>query len=184
MNKNDIQNKLKQMEQEMADLRKKLDEPELYRGWMPDKGEVYWIVGNRGSICHYQNNDEDETNEASTKITLGIFHTESEARASYYRHMAGEECKKIISKWIAKLEPGWKPDWSYTGVSKCNLSRGYKGSIICTVQVNQQIPSEWYFPERLAINGEFLAEITPHFKKWLGGGVDENKIFRQRTHFI
>lgn len=29
MNKNEIQDKLKQMEQEMADLRKKLDEPEL-----------------------------------------------------------------------------------------------------------------------------------------------------------
>ena len=169
MNKQEIQDKLKQMEQEMAALRKKLDEPEveLYRGYIPALREQYWAIDGDGEVNSYTNWDEEEHRVYNLESIFGTFRTMENAQAAYDRHMAGEECKKIISKWIAKLEPGWKPDWTN---EKCKYYCSSVGGVVVSGLCKgvREFQNEWYYPLKVAENEDFQKEITPYFKKWLG----------------
>ena len=170
MDKNEIQKELKELETKMEALRKKLDEPEreLYRGWIPKVGDEYYYSDNTGYVGEAYANDPIETEWDKDRSILGVFPTEAEAKTTYERHMAGEECKKIISKWINELAPGWKLDWRCVS-HKHYLALCCNESIDTSFSIEKNgFQNEWYFPFEVANNKGFLAEVEPHFRKWLG----------------
>lgn len=166
MNKNEIQDKLKQMEREMAALRKKLDEPELLP--CPFCGSTDLGIETNMYTRRYRVNCNDCGAVASCGDTKEKSAIIWNRRSKDPREEAGEECKKIISKWIAKLEPGWKPKWKQDS-KKFFLYMHYTKNVAMNYEHGQHIlQDEWYFPSKVANNDDFSAEIVPHFRKWLG----------------
>ena len=163
--------RIEQIEKELAELKEqvKAEEPETYRGWIPKVGDEYYYSDNTGYVGEAYANDPIETEWDKDRSILGVFPTEAEAKATYGRHMAGEECKKIISKWINELAPGWKLNWKERQQDKYYLSIEATGKLssfyVYDLRLNQD---EWHFPKMVAYNEAFKTEVEPHFRKWLG----------------
>ena len=104
MNTNELNQKISNMEAELAEMKALLNEPmQAINYWQPSAKdtEKYFYVNHIGQIRH------DYANSTTTK-RYRVFKTEAEAK-EYAEYIKAEE---TLRKAIAEANNGWLPNWT------------------------------------------------------------------------
>lgn len=118
MNTQELNQKIANMEAELASMKALVNKPKLVVNyWQPDlnKGERYYCVNQIGNV------KTEWANDASIK-RYRIFKTEAEAQ-KYAEYIKAEE---TLRKAIAEANEGWLPDWSDIEETKYLIMYDYK----------------------------------------------------------
>lgn len=102
MNKEQLQQKVANMEAELAEMKALLNKPEpTINYWQPKLYDNYYVVKANG--CVYVAAKTDSSENMSR-----VFKTEAEAQ-KYADYIKAEE---TLRKAIAEVNEGWLPDWN------------------------------------------------------------------------
>ena len=102
MNKEQLQQKIANMEAELASMKALLNKPEpTINYWQPSLYQNYYIV--KANNCVYL-----QSKDTKDEMLYKVFQTEAEAQ-KYADYIKAEE---TIRKAIAEANEGWLPDWS------------------------------------------------------------------------
>ena len=101
MNKEQLQQKVANMEAELAEMKALLNKPEpTINYWQPKHGETYFYINKFGNV---------DFDTYSSLWPLGkVFKTEAEAQ-KYADYIKAEETLRRV---IAEANQGWLPDWN------------------------------------------------------------------------
>lgn len=115
MNKEQLQQKVTNMEAELADMKLLLSQPEpTINYWQPSKNDRYFYI-------HPTNQVHTATNHYEEDTKYRVFQTEAEAQ-KYADYIKAEE---TLRKAIAEANEGWLPDWNSFNESKFIVALTY-----------------------------------------------------------
>ena len=125
MNKQQLQQKVANMEAELAEMKLLLSKPDpTINYWQPKSGDSYFYID--------QHNDVKNTfcTPSYTETRYRVFKTETEAQ-KYADYIKAEE---TLRKAIAEANEGWLPDWNtsenkfhiYISIDQLCVDHNYK----------------------------------------------------------
>jgi hypothetical protein len=173
MNKNEIQEKLKRIEEiekQLSELRKQI-EAEQVKKW-PQKGEDIWWLATEGAIDAER---FDDSSYDSKRLARGYFFKTREEAVEADRKRVAEIAYK---NKIKEVNGKWKPDWKalYT-VKRCLFYSFISRSIQFADQIGDRIldDSEYFNPY---ITSEQVEELKRLYAEWKGIDADRKSIGR------
>ena len=142
MNKEQLQQKVTNMEAELADMKLLLSQPEpTINYWQPSKNDRYFYI-------HPTNQVHTATNHYEEDTKYRVFKTEVEAQ-KYADYIKAEE---TLRKAIAEANEGWLPDWSNYGKSKFVITLTYDKIDV------REFKADKYLPDFMYMKSEQLAK--------------------------
>ena len=144
MNKEQLQQKVANMEAELAEMKILLNKPEpTINYWQPIPGDIYYYIDQHIKvIC----TNYCKTKEGDTRYK--VFQTKVEAQ-KYADYIKAEE---TLRKAIAEANKGWLPDWNTY----------YESKIVITINSDilniRDFKVDKYLPNFMYIKSEQLAK--------------------------
>lgn len=121
--KQQLEDKISNMEKELAEMKKILATPEpVSTYWTPDRYESYWYVNNSLQVQTLINADD-----------LGDRYRTFATNAGAKRYADYIEAEETLKKAIAEANEGWLPNWSNSNELKVNVTLNHPESIILSI---------------------------------------------------
>ena len=140
-NKEQLQQKIANMEAELAEIKLLLSKPEpTINYWQPSETEpdYYYISPTNTTLANTLN----PKNDRSTRYR--VFQTEAEAQ-KYADYIKAEE---TIRKAIAEANEGWLPDWSNYDKSKFVIALTYGKIDVREFRADKYLPNFMYIKSK------------------------------------
>lgn len=153
MNKEQLQQKVANMEAELASMKELLNKPEpTINYWQPKEGECFYYINPFGELDYYYG--------SSIYTAYRVFKTKSEAQ-KYADYIKAEETLRRV---IAEANEGWLPDWNNSNESKCYICFKTNEDKLSTdwVKFTKNKPSFMYIK-----NTKIAEQIIADYKKEL-----------------
>lgn len=135
----------------------------LAKGWIPKKGDQYWIINSCGGSESLQWNDVMRNHYHKEQGVIPIQPTEEQAVILNYQRICGIKYKARL----VELNQGWKPDWSDENQKKYYLAhKHYDGGELMVGVANsiQCLNDDEYFSFEAA--EKVIKDLGHLWKQW------------------